>query len=275
MPARSKELTPDRSARHLFGARLRRCRDQAGLSLEKLAIIVNSSRSNLSRVENAEVMPPPELPALLDAAFGTDGIFQELYVLAVKELHPEPFKRRMALEARARRIREVAVQIVPGLLQTEQYAREQFKAHDLRATPERVEELVTARMHRQAILRGKPDADLGWILDEAVIRRGFGGPEVMREQLERLIALTCTPTTTLQVLPFSAGGYALMGGALTLLTLEDGEEVAFEEAITTGTMLEDQVSADRHRRSYDLLSACALSPGDSARFITSVMEDLQ
>lgn len=274
MPARPKELTPDRSARHLFGARLRRHRDLAGLSLEKLASIVNSSRSTLSRVENAEVMPPPELPALLDAAFGTDGLFQDLYDLAVCEIHPDQFQRRMKLEARARRIREVGSQIVPGLLQTEDYARAQFRVHNRRAPQEHIEELVIDRMHRQAILRGKPDADMGWVLDEACLRRIYGSPAVMRTQLARLIDLTVTATTVLQVMPFEAGPHALLGGTLSLLTLDDGTEVVYEESINTGTLLEDQGSCDRYRQSYDLLTACALSPSASADFLRSVLEAL-
>ncbi|MEV6671565.1 helix-turn-helix transcriptional regulator [Streptomyces sp. NPDC051162] len=273
MPART-ELTPDRSARHLFGAKLQRYREQAGLSLEKLASIVNSSRSALSRVEHAEVMPDQDLPAKLDAAFGTDGIFVELYALAVKEIHPDQFQRLMSLEARAKRVRGLGAQIIPGLLQTKDYSRAQFQVHDPRATPERVDELIIGRMHRQAILRGKPNADLGWVLDEACLRRLYGTPDVARAQLERLAHLTYTPSTTIQVLPFSAGPHGLLNGALTLLTLEEGTEVAYEEAMTTGTLLEDQAACDQHRRAYDLLSARALSPEESADFIRSVMEAL-
>ncbi|RLU99267.1 transcriptional regulator [Streptomyces griseocarneus] len=274
MPARPRELTPDRSTRHLFGAKLRRYREQAGMSLEQLASVVLSSRSQLSRIGNAEIIAPPDLPARLDAAFGTDGIFQELYRLAVKEIHPDQFQRRMELEAKARRVREVGAQIIPGLLQTEEYARAQFQIHDPGAKPERIDELVLARLHRQAILREKPGIDLGWILDESSFRRIYGSPTIMRAQLSRLLSLTCTSTTIVQVMPFVAGPHALLNGSLTLLTLADGTEVAFEEAINTGTLIEDQDSCGKYHRAYDLLSACALSPSDSADFIRSVMEAL-
>ncbi|RLV08470.1 transcriptional regulator [Streptomyces griseocarneus] len=271
MPART-ELTPSLSVRHLFGARLQRHREQAGLSLERLASIVNSSRSALSRVEHAEVMPDEDLPAKLDVAFGTGEDFQELYVLLIKEIHPDQFKRLMAMEARAKCIRGLGAQIIPGLLQTEDYSRAQFRLHSPKAAPERIDELVIGRMHRQAILRSKPNADLAWVLDEACLRRLYGAPDVARSQLERLVQLTCTTTTTIQVLPFAAGPHGLLGGTLTLLTLEDGTEVAYEEAITTGTLLEDQASCDEYRRAYHQLSARALSPSDSADVIRSVME---
>ncbi|NUS82858.1 MAG: helix-turn-helix domain-containing protein [Streptomyces sp.] len=274
MPARPRALTPDRSARHLFGAEMRRLRGAAGMSLEALAAVTKFSKSSLARFETAESMIPPELPAILDAAFGTDGIFGKLYALARKEIHPDQFRRRMELEARARLIEDYTPQIVPGLAQTDDYARAQFVLANPKATRDKIEELVTARMSRQALLVADPPPDFSMILDEAVLRRGIGGARVMRAQLSHLAELALTPTTVVQVLPFEHGGHALLGGSLTLMTLDDGTRVAYEESITTGTLLEDlEVVADR-QRSYDLLRACALSPGDSAAFIRSILEAL-
>ncbi|PJE96513.1 transcriptional regulator [Streptomyces carminius] len=274
MPARPRDLTPDRGARHLFGAKMRAQRERTSMSLEGLADVVNVSRSHLSRIETAEVMPPPSLPTALDMAFETDGIFAELYRLACREIHPDQFRRRMTLEAQSRLIEEYAGQIVPGLVQTEEYARAQFTAANPKAAWEEIDELVTARMSRQALLRGASPPDHSLILDEAVLRRGFGGPAVMRAQLARLAELTLTPATVLQVLPFEHGGHALVGGSLALLTLDGGTQVVWEESITTGTLLEDMESVADRRRAYDLLRACALSPRDSAAFIRSVMEAL-
>ncbi|WP_338671833.1 helix-turn-helix transcriptional regulator [Streptomyces sp. SCSIO 30461] len=274
MPARPRELTPDRSARHLFGAKMRAHRERAGMSLEGLSNVVRISRSHLSRIETAEAMPPPSLPAMLDAAFGTDGIFEELYRLASKEIHPDQFQRRMELEARAVLIEEYSPQIVPGLVQTEDYARAQFVVSNPKATRDEIEELVTARMIRHARLEADPPPDLSLILDEAVLRRAFGGPSVMHAQLVRLAEMALTPTTVIQVLPFTHGGHPLVGGSLTLMTLDDGARVAYEESITTGTLLEDLSIVAERQRAYDLLRACALSPGDSAAFIRSLMEAL-
>ncbi|MBW1596351.1 helix-turn-helix transcriptional regulator [Streptomyces sp. JJ38] len=274
MPARPRELTPDRSARHLFGAKMRALRERAGMSLEALSEVVNISRSHLSRIETAESMPPPDLPARLDVAFGTDGIFEELYRLASKEIHPDQFQRRMEIEARARLIAEYAGQIVPGLVQTKDYARAQFVESNPKAAPDEIEELFTARMSRQALLLADPPPDLSLILDEAVLRRAYGGSAVMHEQLAKLEALTLTPNSVVQVLPFAHGGHALLGGTLTLMTLDGGAQVAYEEAITTGTLIEDVGTVTERQRAYDLLRACALSPKDSAAFIRAVMEEL-
>lgn len=247
---------------------------RAGMSLEALNDVVNISRSHLARIETAEAMPPPDLPPRLDAAFGTDGIFQELYKLAAKEIHPDQFKRLMELEARAQVIAEFSAQIVPGRLQTEDYARAQFRQANPWAPEEKIEELVTARLSRQSVLASHTLLDYSAVLDEAMLRRGFGGPEVMRVQLERLAELTLTRTTTVQVVPFEVGGHGLAGGTLLLMTMESGARFAYEEGITTGTLMEDRESVLERQRVYDLLRVSALSPDESAAFIRSVMEVL-
>ncbi|WP_443042936.1 helix-turn-helix domain-containing protein [Streptomyces sp. NBC_00370] len=244
------------------------------MTLESLASVVHMSKSHLSRIEIADYVPPPGLAAQLDACFGTDGIFQELYALARKEIHPDRYRRRMELEARARTIDQYAGQIVPGLVQTEAYARDIFRETYPQATEDKIEELVVARMSRQLLLNGTPALDLFMILDEAVIRRPVGGSDAMRAQLARLIDLSNGPNTTVQVLPFSHGAHALMGGSLTLMTLDDKQVVSYEESIGTGTLLEDPESVRAHCRAYHLMRAYALPPRDSAALIRSVMEAL-
>jgi transcriptional regulator with XRE-family HTH domain len=264
-------MTPDRSARHLFGSQMRRHREQAGMNLERLAEVVRYSRSHLARIEIAEYMPPPDLPARLDAAFGTAGEFEGLYGLARREVHPDRYRRRMELEARARVIEEFAP-IVPGLVQTADYARALFTVSNPRAGADEIEEKLSARLGRQDLLRADPPPYLSVILDEAALRRPIGGPDVMRAQLAVLLALTDTAHSVVQVLPFAHGEHALLGGSLTLLTLEDGSVVAYEESITTGTLLEDLESVGTRRRAYDLMRAYALSPSLTAALIRDVME---
>lgn len=180
----------------------------------------------------------------------------------------------MELEARSHTVDEYAGQIVPGLVQTEEYARELFRETHPKGTQDEIEQLVTARMSRQLLLNGPSALDLFMILDEAVIRRPVGGPKAMRAQLARLIDLSDGPNTCVQVLPFSHGAHALMGGALALMTLDDKHVVAYEESIDTGTLLEDPESVSVRRRRYHLMRAYALPPRDSAALIRSVMEAL-
>lgn len=272
--AQPAELTPDKSARHLFGAKLREYRSRKAMSLEGLSKVVNLSKAQLSRVERAEAMIPPELPAQLDAAFGTEALFMDLYSLARKEIHPDQFRRRMELESQAVLIKEYSPQIVPGLLQTPDYARAQFRVHLPKAPQGEIEQLVTARLSRRDHLLGDPRPDYAVILDEAVLRRWYGTPAVMREQLSALLQLALTPTSFVQVVPFAHGGHALAGGSLSLWTLGDGTNIAYEESITTGTLVEETREVQARLWAYDLLSASALSPADSADFIRSAMEAL-
>ncbi|MGK5733467.1 helix-turn-helix domain-containing protein [Streptomyces sp. URMC 124] len=268
----ARKLTPDRSARHLFGADLRHQREGAGMTLEKLAELVRYSRSHLARIETAEHVPPPDLPARLDEVFGTGEHFVRLYGIARHEAHPEKYRRRMELEARARVIDEFAGHLVPGLVQTEGYARALFRVGSPKASPDEIDEKVTARLSRQRLLQAETPPDLSMILDEAALRRPVGGPAVMRDQLAILVELVDTATTTVQVLPFEHGEHALIDGSLTLLTLDDDTAAAYVESIGTGSLIEDPEAVRAHRRSYDLLRSYALSPSKSAAFIRAAME---
>ncbi|MBC3982814.1 helix-turn-helix domain-containing protein [Streptomyces sp. AC536] len=274
MSARPRDLTPDRSARHLFGAEMRRLREAAGMSLDALGEVLKYGKSSLHRFETAQTMVPPDLPTKLDTAFGTDGLFGKLYELARKEVHPDRYRRRMELEAQARVINEYAGHVVPGLVQTDPYARALFRVSNPQAIPEEIEDKVSARLSRQALLRAEPPPELSIILDETVLRRVVGGPAVMREQLATLLPLVDGPATVIQVMPFSHGAHALLGGSLTLMTLEKGAVIAYEESIDTGNLLEDPIEATARRRAYDRMRAHALSPTDSAALIRSTMEAL-
>ncbi|GHF15933.1 MULTISPECIES: helix-turn-helix domain-containing protein [Streptomyces] len=269
-----RELNPDRSARDLFGAELRRHRERAGLSLEKLAKVIRYSRSHLARIEAAECLPPPGLAEALDAEFGTGSLFVALYKIAQREAHPDKYRRGRELEAKVRCIKEYAGCFVPGLMQTADYARALFRTGDPTRSEEKVEEMVALRMSRQALLQADRPPELSYILDEAVLRRPVGGSDIWRDQLAALAAVASSRTHLVQVLPFNHGEHPLMGGHLTLFISESGATVAYEETISTMEFLEDPIRVARHRRAYEMLSACALSPIDSAAFIKTVIEEI-
>jgi transcriptional regulator with XRE-family HTH domain len=275
MGAKSRPLTPDRSIRHLFGYQLRQHRETAKMSLERLSKEVRYSTSHLSRIEAAEVAIPEELPPALDRVFKKDdAFFTNLYGHSLREIHPEAFRHSLEIESRARLIEEYSCHIVPGLLQTEDYARAQFVAADPKLTATEIDELAIGRMSRQARLYSASPPEYSAILDESALRRPLGGPAVMRAQLARLEKLTFTGHTVIQVMPFQHGAHSLLGASLVLLTTPDGMQVAWEESMTTGTLIEDRTAVAALHRRYDLLRACALSPRESAAFIRSVMEEL-
>lgn len=178
MTFKPQTLTPYLSARHYFGAEQRRHREAAGLSLVQLAGIVNSSKSALARIETAELMPPPDLPARLDAAFGTDEHFHGLYELAKREAHPDQYRRFMDFEAQAEVIENYEPQVVPGLLQTREYAEAQHRLQE-ELSQEKMAQLVNARLSRQVPLRSAQPPLYWAIIDEAVLRRHMGSMECM------------------------------------------------------------------------------------------------
>lgn len=275
MPARPKKLTPELSARHMFGAELRRKREEAGMSLESLGAVIRYSKSSLARYETAESMIPPDLPALLDAAFGTsDGWFGKLYALAVREFHPVGFHRMLELEARCRLIEEYSGQLVPGLVQTAGYARGLFEVHNPKDSPEENEERVRTRLGRRLLLDGEHAPDVWLILDEAALRCHYGTPEDMREQFTYLIDNIETRNLVIQVLPFSFSGNAMAGGSTKLMTLENDTQVIWEESSRSGTLTEDKQAVRERYRAYALARAHALSPKESAALIHAYREAL-
>ncbi|MFM9615230.1 DUF5753 domain-containing protein [Streptomyces niveiscabiei] len=237
MTFRPQELTPFLSARHYFGAEMRYDREAAGLSLVQLAGIVASSKSTLARVETAELMPPPDLPPHLDAAFGN-----------------------------------YELQIIPGLMQTREYAHSLLRVQEDLAS-EQIEERVAGRLSRQDRLR-TPQRPMRWaIIDESILRRQVGTRECMRNQLAHLLEQVDTSDSKVQVLPFSSGPHSLMGGSLTLLPLPNGSTMAYEEGIEVGHLYEDQDSVKKWRRQYEVLRANALPMAASAELIQQALED--
>ncbi|KLJ04140.1 Scr1 family TA system antitoxin-like transcriptional regulator [Streptomyces sp. KE1] len=271
--SQEKELDPLGSARQMFGARLRRMRKAKGWSLDVLEAEVPLSKSQLARVERGAYLPPEKLPALLDDLFGTEDLFAELYVYACREAVQYGYGLLLDHERRAIGIKEYAGVLIPGLLQTEGYARALFRVTAARDEAWQEEQLAI-RMARQTILRGENPPHHAVLLDEAAIRRPIGGPAVMREQLEYLITMVETPLCVIQLLPFSYGGHGMLGGAVHLLTMPDNRTVAYEESTGNGTMMEAPDRVQRHVRHWDRLWAYAMRPQETAALLRQVIEEL-
>lgn len=184
-----------------------------------------------------------------------------MYPLVLREVHPDQYRRYMDFEAEATSVVHYAAHVMPGLLQTEAYARACLGCQaDLSA--DQVNERVTARMGRQGRLRSDSPPHVGAILDESVIRHTIGSREVMYAQLASLLGQMDTPNTKIQVAPFDMGVHALLVGSLTLLTRPDGSTVAYEEGIETSRLYEDLQMVQKYQRAYDAIRANALSLTD-------------
>lgn len=264
----ARELDPSSSVLAFFGSELRRFRSSAGITQERLGEIVNYTGALVGLIETARRIPSQDFAERCDAALGTDGALSRLWPLVNRGAFPSWFRGFVDLEAAATDIRSFQVQVVPGLLQTEDYARAVITAGRLKD----VEEKVTARLERQRILAG-PDAPMLWvILEENVLRRPIGGPAVLRDQLARLLDVMGAPHVVVQILPDSSGAHASLDGPMALLSFAEGPDVAYVEGHATGQLITESHEVNRCNLIFDLLRADALSPGASAALIATVME---
>lgn len=259
----------------MFGREIRVKRNGVGMSLTACASILGYSKAAMSRYETGESTIPPDMPAKLDIAFETDGLFVRLYQMVEHDQFPDRYRGFMALAAKAKAILEYSAFPVPGLLQIPAYARAQFIGFEPDASAAEIERRVIARMNRQRIFTREHPPQYGAILDQAAISRPIGGPAVMRAQLEVLLPRMDTPFGTIQVLPFGSGAHTLLGGSLTLLTPPDSEPVAYLEGSHTGQLREDPATVAGLQAAYDRLRAYALSPKESGAMIRAVIKELE
>ncbi|MGW7657625.1 helix-turn-helix domain-containing protein [Streptomyces asiaticus] len=272
MPARKSVSGRKPSARWLLAAEVARLREESGKSLGQLADETTYDRTYLHKLETGVRIGSPEVIAALDRVYATGERLSMLWELARDDVFPDKYKRFMELEATATVRYEYSAATVPGLLQTEAYAREVLGV----ARPgdeQELEERVVARLGRQRLLHQDSPPHYRAVLDEAVLHRALSEPEDWQRQLGHLLTTSRLAHVTLQVLPFSAGLHGLIGTSLTLLWQPDGSAVAYTEDSHSGELVEEAGGVERLRLSYDLLRDSALSPRESVAFIQRVMED--
>jgi hypothetical protein len=185
------------------------------------------------------------------------------------------YERFMELEAEATVMQKYVPQTIPGLLQTEEYARELLWSVPHRPDEEgKLEDQLALRMSRQEILRnGDSPAHLRVIIDEAALRRALKDRDAWHRQLQRLVDAAQLPNVTIQILPFEAGLNDVLGGALTILWLPDGTSAAYLESAKSGETIEEPDEVEELKLSYDRMRDFALSPQDSVEFIRSLLKD--
>jgi transcriptional regulator with XRE-family HTH domain len=263
------DLDPASSVLAYFGSELRRYRGAAGLSQERLGEIVNYTGALIGMIETAKRTPTRDFAERCDAALETSGALSRLWPLVNRTNFPNWFRDYVELEPLARKIQTFEVQAVPGLLQTEAYARAVLGAG--RSTA--VDELAMARLARQRILERPSPPQLWVVLDEAAVRRPVGGQQVMRAQLARLVELAIAQRIVLQVLPYAAGEHACMDGALSILSLSDGQELVYVEAHGSGHIIDETEAVHAAQLRYDLVRASALAPAASVELLRVQMRD--
>ncbi|OEJ26309.1 transcriptional regulator [Streptomyces agglomeratus] len=268
-----KDLDPSSSPRALLGAELRHAREKEGLTQEELGRPLFVSGSFIGQLEAGTRRMMPEYAAKIDEILGTGGFFERNCKASTKSKYPDHFAEAAEAEAIATAIKEYAPLLIPGLLQTEPYARAIFRAYQPTAAEEVIDELVAARLERAHLL-DDPTKPLLWtVLDEAVLRRKVGEPAEMAQALNHLAAMVRRHRIIAQVLPFGAGAHAAMDGGIKLMGFEDAPPLAYLEGLGTGQLEDDPATVARYELTYDLVRAMALSPKESLALIASVAED--
>jgi transcriptional regulator with XRE-family HTH domain len=200
----ARDLDPGSSPAAFLGAELRRARVAAGMSQEQFSRSLGFDRTVITKAETGERPPSPEVAAAIDEAFPhLDGLFSRLTLLARRAngRYPEWFREWVDAEQQATALRTWQPILVPGLLQTRDYARALFQAWQPAASSDDLDALVGARIERQAIMDRADPPELLAVLDEAVLHRKVGSAKIMRDQLAHLGEMSCRPAVTIQIVP--------------------------------------------------------------------------
>ncbi|MGW4705470.1 helix-turn-helix domain-containing protein [Streptomyces sp. NPDC004285] len=264
-----RNLDPSASPLDYFGSELRRLREEAGLNQPQLGKILYCTGSLIGQIETAKKVPTREFSERLDAALMTSGSFSRLVGLVLRSQLPTWFQAYAEMEARATYLSTFQAQLVYGLLQTEEYARAVLGVEN----PDRLDEMVAARMDRQRILgRGHPPV-LCVVVDEGVLHRQIGSAEVMRNQLAHLLGFRDHPWVQVQMLPFAVGQHPGLLGSFTLLRFDEDPDLFYTESYDSGRMTAHSQVIRERSVSYARLQASALSREESAALIERVMRE--
>jgi transcriptional regulator with XRE-family HTH domain len=273
--------------RRRLALELRRLREAARLTCEEVAEHLECSASKISRVETGRVSVSPRDVRDMLELYGVPAGQRESLVQLARDsrqkgwwhAYSDTMQPQMAtyigLESAASEIRIYEVSLIPGLLQTEDYARAVIRAGMVNSPAEDIERRVALLMARQPAMVREDPPKIWAVLDEAALRRKVGGAGVMRLQLEHLLAQAALPNVAVQVIPFGGGAHPAMGRPFIILVFPErvDTDVVYLEDLTSALYLEDVAEVDRYNVFFNHLRATALSFDDSAAMITSVLKE--
>jgi transcriptional regulator with XRE-family HTH domain len=275
--------------RILLGAQLRRLRTAAGISREAAGKAIRGSHAKISRIELGQVSFKRLDIADLLTLYGVhdeadrDAFFALMaqanshgWWHSFADLIPDWFEVYVGLEEAASVIRSYELQFIPGLLQTEDYARAVIRLGHALAAPEEIERRVSLRMSRTQLLH-RPEPPAMWaVIDEAALRRPLGGPAVMRAQLEHLLEASKLPNVTIQVATFVRGGHAAAGGPFTILRFAEPAlpDIVYLEQLTSATYLDKREDLDNYSTVINQLCVDALPATDTTEFLIGMIKEL-
>jgi hypothetical protein len=275
--------------RMLLGAQLRRLRETAGVSRDDAGYHIRASGSKISRMELGRVsFKERDVTDLLEYYGVADTAEREKLLQLTREANATPWYQKfqdvvpdwfhvfVGLEEAAQLIRVYEVQFVPGLLQTEEYARAIIMQGAPGTDADEVDRRVALRMGRQKLLTRENPPRYWVIMDEAALRRPMGGRDVHVAQIERLIDLVGEPNITLQVMPFRYGGHAADGGAFTIMRFPETDlpDVVYMEYLTGAHYIDKPEEVERYAAVMERLSVAGTSPDRTREILTGMLKDI-
>ncbi|MFD9060076.1 Scr1 family TA system antitoxin-like transcriptional regulator [Kitasatospora purpeofusca] len=276
-PELDEDLSEVSDFLHAIGQQIKLLREQAGLTQKQFAKEVGYTESLIGSVEQGKRTPQRELLEASERLLDGRGLLIaaaddiEKAKAKARVRHPEWFRNYATLEASALEHHDWSAYLAPGLLQTEEYARAVFRMRQPLLTEEKVEIRVAARMARQEVLARWPRAVFSWVIDESVLNRRLGGPEVHRRQLERFLEIGETRGMTLQVMPMDRAENAGMDGSFILITPKGRPQTGYMEVQRNGRLITDAEEVRFLNVRYGTLRAQAHSPQESLSLIEKML----
>ncbi|QNE77182.1 helix-turn-helix domain-containing protein [Streptomyces finlayi] len=259
---------------NVYGEWLKAQREAAGLTQQELADIAIMTRSHIAHIEAGRRTPSKEDARRLDRALGTGNVLQSFLPkqdVAVADY----FEAALELEQQATVIHEFALSLVPGVLQTEGYARAVLRPTATPRSEEECDRLLVTRLNRGKILSDPVTPLFCALVDEAVLRRHVGNPEIMAEQLTHIIGMVECERVRVHVLPFGAGYHPLLQGMLSLMMFDDQPPVAYGEGVLMGNLHDSPALVETLQRTYTLALGDALPRKESLALLRATAKEYE
>ncbi|GED87639.1 helix-turn-helix transcriptional regulator [Streptomyces sp. 6-11-2] len=260
---RERENEPGSGILYIFGRQLKLCRERAGLDRSEFGGRVGYSASTIASFEQGRRIPPPKFIDQADDLLNAGGVLKAGKEGVARAQYPAFFRDAARLEADAVVLHVYANQVVPGLLQTDEYARAVFTMRRPLLAEEIIEQRVAARLARQEIFCRTPMPIVSFVIEESVLHRPLGDSTVMRGQLEQLLLRGDKRNVEIQVMPTVREEHAGLAGPFTLIETRDGRRIAYVEAYKDSRLYTERESVRELEEQYGLLRAAALSPRES------------
>ncbi|MFC7330940.1 helix-turn-helix domain-containing protein [Marinactinospora rubrisoli] len=274
VPPREEPANESRAAAY-YALELKRYREEAQLTQEQLARKLGYGRSKVAMIEAAKRAPDIDFTRSCDRILGTGGALARILpLLDSRDAYPDWFRDFVGLEAEAVTLLQFAALTVPGLLQTETYARAVLSSSCPPLAVDQIERQTEARIRRQQVFEREPPLLAWFVIDESVLRRPVGGRTVMREQLEHLASASEAPHINLLVLPYSAGAHPGLDGSMTLLRLPDGDNLLYVEGPRSAKVTDRTEDVTPSQLAFITLCGQALPPSTSVELISQIAEKM-